>query len=106
MRAWQQQLHDLGERDTAIMQRGDFAGRLTMGAYNGPQSAERRRANIEALGIRAQVLPRTRQSTGWDIEVQLPQPLPSPANTAPLAQFVERLRSEAVPCNGARAASL
>ena len=106
LRQWQQRLRDAGERDTAILQRGEFARRLTMGAYNGPQSAERRRAHIEELGINAEVLPRTRQSSGWDIEVQLPQPLPAPARSAPLAQFVERLRSEAVPCNDARAASL
>ncbi|MFK7885269.1 MAG: efflux RND transporter periplasmic adaptor subunit [Gammaproteobacteria bacterium] len=103
---WQETLGAAGENDTAVMQRGDFRQRLTMGTYNGPRSAERRRDQIAALGVSAEVLPRMRSATAWKIEVQLPQPLPAPTGTPPLAAFMERFNSEAVPCASIRAASL
>lgn len=106
LRAWQQALSDHGEHDTAIMARGDFSQRLTMGTYNGPRSAERRREQISALGVSAEVLPRTRSTAGWQVEVELPQPLPASTGTPPMANFMQRFHNEAVPCKQIRAASL
>ncbi len=65
--------HEAGVVDLAIMGRGDYAGRIALGTYNGPRSAERRRSTLAALGFDAEVLPRMRTRSAWRVEVRLPE---------------------------------
>ena len=108
LRAWQRTLAGHSETDTAIMQRGEFASRLTMGIYNGPRSAQRRRAQIAALGVEAQVLPRTRRATGWRAQIEWPNTgVDETASADPaLTEFIAKLNASAAPCGRTRAASL
>ncbi len=62
--------------DFDFLRAGELMGKISLGAYNGPQSAQRRAQQLRARGIAAEVHERTREKHAWRVDVQLPSAPP------------------------------
>lgn len=91
--------------DLAIMHHGAYAGRISLGTYNGPVSAEQRRANLSRLGFATEVLPRTRDRRAWRVEVRLPAQDEPDVALAELSRVVGDIVTQAEACDPQRTAA-
>jgi len=83
-RALAKQLRVAGITDFTTVYRGVYAGRISLGVYNGPRSAgerraelaalaaDRRRAALAALGFETEVQPFSRAERRWRLDLGLP----------------------------------
>ncbi|WP_075172492.1 efflux RND transporter periplasmic adaptor subunit [Neptunomonas phycophila] len=56
----------LGVKDMMVMPQKTYQGRISFGAYNGPQSANMRQAALTRMGIKSEVVARTeKESATW-----------------------------------------
>ena len=60
----------LGVKDMMIMPKKTYQGRISFGAYNGPESAEMRKASLAKKGIDANVVARKEQEQASWLEVK------------------------------------
>ena len=105
-RALAARLHAAGVRDVAPLTRGAQKGRLSLGAYNGPQSAERRRAALAELGFAVAVEPRTETERRWRVELRLPPGLEARAGHEALSREVGAPVPAPAACQSLRTAAL
>ncbi|MEL7448534.1 MAG: efflux RND transporter periplasmic adaptor subunit [Pseudomonadota bacterium] len=96
-------LREAGVSDVLVFERGDFSGRVAVGAYNGPKSAERRRAQLERLGFDIEVQPRTRRFDEWQVQVRLPVSIPQAQARDALATVAQSAQPRAGDCHLAAA---
>jgi len=66
------ELRAAGITDLTIIDRGVYSGRISLGVYRGPRSADRRRAALAALGFEAEVRARRRTQRTWRLDLGLP----------------------------------
>ncbi|MEM9056169.1 MAG: efflux RND transporter periplasmic adaptor subunit [Pseudomonadota bacterium] len=98
-------LRTAGVSDVMVFGRGAFAGRVSVGAYNGPESAARRRDELARLGFDVEVQPRLRSVEAWQVALRLPHSLDAAQAGAALADAAAGAAFEAVPCEPSQTAA-
>ena len=116
-RALVERFHAAGITDVSIIYRGVYAGRISLGAYNGPRSAderrvelaaraaERRREAIAELGFEAEVQPFTRSQRTWRLDLGLPPGLAPEVVRTALSNEAGSAALESGPCEALMAAA-
>jgi len=98
-------LRDAGFNDLAVLARGPHAGRIALGVYRGPRSAERRRAALAERGFDVEVVVRSNAQRRWRAELRLPPGLQHGAATAALRQAAGGAAGESGACSPLRTAA-
>ena len=88
-------LREAGIDHLSLIGRGAYAGRVSLGVYNGTRSAERRRAALTELGFEAKIAPLRRTQRTWRVELRLPAGL-APQVLDQVAAFGERMSVKAI----------
>jgi RND family efflux transporter MFP subunit len=70
------QFTQAGVKDMGRLPKSSYDGRISFGVYNGPVQAEARKAKLTKLGVRAEVITRTKQVDSYWVSVgEISQPL-------------------------------
>lgn len=94
-----------GITDLLVIERGAYTGRISLGAYNGPQSAEKRRAALAELGFDTDVQPRTRTQPAWRVELRFPTGIELASARAALVGEAGRTTPKPAQCDSLQAAA-